>query len=51
MHDGYCWTSLKLSGPLKHPHEDLKQCLVAAAEEQLAKGFLAPLGLLSGIYD
>lgn len=42
-HDGYFWTSLKLSGPLKHPHEDLKHRLVAAAEEQLAKGFLAPL--------
>jgi hypothetical protein len=41
--DGYFWTSLKLSGPLKHPREDLKQRLVAAAEEQLAKGFLAPL--------
>lgn len=58
-HDGYYWTSLKLSGPLKHPHEDLKQRLVAAAEEQLAKGFLAPLfkpgkailGLLGALYD
>jgi len=41
--NGYFWTSLKLSGPLKHPREDLKQRLVAAAEEQFAKGFLAPL--------
>ena len=59
VHDGYCWTSLKLSGPLKHPHEDLKQRLVTAAEEQLAKGFLAPLlkpgkailRLLGGLYE
>ena len=34
---------MKMSGPLKHPREDLKDRLVAAAQEQLAKGFLAPL--------
>ncbi len=58
-HDGYFWTTMKISGPLKHPREDLKQRLVAAAEEQFAKGFLAPifkpgkaiLGLLQAIYD
>lgn len=57
--DGYFWTSLKLSGPLRHPHEDLKQRLVAAVEEQLAKGFLARLfkpgkvvlGLLNALYQ
>ena len=41
--DGFFWTSMKLSGPLKHPHEDLKERLVTAAQEELAKGFLAPL--------
>ena len=40
---GYFWTSMKLNGPLTHPREDLKERLVAAAEEELAKGFLAPL--------
>lgn len=57
--DGYFWTSMKLSGPLKHPREDLKQRLVAAAEEELSKGFLAPLlkpgkvvlGLLNALYQ
>ena len=38
-HDGYLWTSMKLTGPLHHPHEDLHDRLVAAAQEQLAKGF------------
>lgn len=42
-HDGYFWTTMKMSGPLKHPREDLKDRLVAAAQEQLAQGFLAPL--------
>ncbi len=41
--DGYFWTSIKLSGPLKHPREDLKERLIAAAQEELEKGFLAPL--------
>lgn len=41
--DGYLWTSMNLSGPLHHPHEDLHGRLVAAAEEQFAKGFLAPI--------
>lgn len=58
-HDGYYWTQMKLSGPLKHPHEDLKDRLVAAAQEHFAKGFLAPifkpgetlLGLLKAIYE
>ncbi|MEY2487111.1 MAG: hypothetical protein QOH39_2759 [Verrucomicrobiota bacterium] len=39
----YLWTSMTLSGPASHPHEDLKQRLVAAAKEHLAKGFLAPI--------
>jgi hypothetical protein len=58
-HDGYFWTSMKLSGPLKHPREDLKERLVAAAKEKLAEGFLAPLfkpgkvvlGLLEALYQ
>ncbi len=41
--DGYLWTSMKLSGPLNHPREDLKERLVVAAQEELAKVFLAPL--------
>lgn len=41
--DGYLWTSMNVSGPMKHPHEDLHDRLVAAAQEQLAKGFLAPV--------
>lgn len=41
--DGYFWTSMKLSGPLKHPRENLKERLVVAAREKLAEGFLAPL--------
>ncbi|HEY3662238.1 MAG TPA: hypothetical protein VGL24_03720 [Chthoniobacterales bacterium] len=58
-HGGYFWTSMKLSGPLKHPREDLKERLVAAAKEKLAEGFLAPLfkpgkvvlGLLEALYQ
>ena len=42
-HDGYLWTTLHLSGPAQHPHEDLKERLVAAAQEHFAKGILAPL--------
>ncbi len=41
--DGYLWTTMNLSGPMRHPHEDLHDRLVAAAEEQFAKGFLAPI--------
>jgi hypothetical protein len=41
--DGYLWTTLKLSGPADHPREDLKQRLVAAAQEHFAKGLLAPI--------
>jgi hypothetical protein len=39
----YLWTTLHLSGPTKHPREDLKQRLVAAAQEHFAKGLLAPI--------
>ena len=42
-HDGYLWTRLHLSGPAHHPHEDLKERLVAAAQEHFAKGILGPL--------
>ena len=41
--DNYFWASMKVSGPLHHPHEDLHDRLVAAAEEHFAKGFLAPI--------
>jgi hypothetical protein len=33
--DGYFWTSLHLSGPADHPHEDLTARLVAAAANEL----------------
>ena len=42
-HDGYLWTTMKLSGPAHHPKEDLKDRLVAAAQKHFAKGILAPL--------
>lgn len=42
-HDGYLWTTLHLSGPAHHPREDLKERLVAAAQEHFAKGILGPL--------
>jgi hypothetical protein len=41
--DGYLWTTMTVSGPVKHPREDLKQRLVKAAEEHFSKGFLAPI--------
>jgi autotransporter translocation and assembly factor TamB len=40
---GYLWTSVNVSGPTSHPHEDLKQRLVDAAKEHFASGFLAPI--------
>ena len=39
----YLWTTLRLSGPAKHPREDLKQRLIAAAQKHFAKGLLAPI--------
>lgn len=42
-HDGYLWTTWHLSGPTRHPREDLTPRLVAAAQEHFAKGFLAPI--------
>ncbi|MFN2541852.1 MAG: hypothetical protein ABR514_06765 [Chthoniobacterales bacterium] len=56
--EGYLWTTMRLSGPASHPREDLKQRLIAAAEEHFAKGFLAPIfkpgkaviELLNGLY-
>lgn len=33
--EGYYWTSLRLTGPLAHPHEDLTKRLVAAAAGEL----------------
>lgn len=40
---GYLWTTMHLDGPAKHPREDLKQRLLAAAQEHFAKGLLAPI--------
>jgi hypothetical protein len=34
-HDGYFWTSLRLSGPVAHPTEDLTPRLAAAAANQI----------------
>ncbi|HEV3243322.1 MAG TPA: hypothetical protein VGZ31_02805 [Chthoniobacterales bacterium] len=42
-HGDYLWTTLQLTGPAHHPHEDLSKRLVAAAQEHFAKGFLAPI--------
>jgi len=42
-HDGYLWTTLRLTGPAHHPKEDLKDRLVAAAQKHFMKGILAPL--------
>jgi hypothetical protein len=39
----YLWTTMRLDGPAHHPREDLKQRLVAAAQEHFAKGLLAPI--------
>src|SRR6266849_8538508 len=41
--EGWCRLFASDGPPVRNPLEDLKQRLVAAAEEQLAKGFLAPL--------
>ncbi len=37
-HDGYAWTSLKVSGPVNHMNEDLTARLTAAAGEELIEG-------------
>jgi hypothetical protein len=55
-HDGYFWATMHLTGPMKHPREDLKDRLVAAAQEHFAKGLLAPIlkpgtGLLELLRD
>ncbi len=33
--DGYFWTTLRLTGPVAHPHEDLSRRLMAAAAGEL----------------
>jgi hypothetical protein len=40
---GYLWTTMSLSGPMQHPREDLKQRLVAAAQEHFAKGIFSSI--------
>jgi hypothetical protein len=50
---------MTLSGPAHHPRDDLKQRLVAAAQEHFAKGILSPIfkpgktviDLLKSIYE
>jgi hypothetical protein len=39
----YLWTTMNLSGSAHHPREDLKQRLMAAAQEHFAKGFLSSI--------
>jgi hypothetical protein len=56
---GYLWASMTLSGPMNHPHEDLKQRLVTAAQEHFAKGIFSSvfkpgkevLELLNSLYQ
>ncbi|MDP9291229.1 MAG: AsmA-like C-terminal region-containing protein [Verrucomicrobiota bacterium] len=44
-HDGYCWTTVHVSGPMTHPREDLKPRLLAAAREKIVgKSILPVLG-------
>jgi hypothetical protein len=38
---GYLWTTMTLSGPIHHPQEDLKQRLLAAAQEHFAQGIFS----------
>jgi hypothetical protein len=40
---GYFWTTVKVSGPMKKPREDLKARLIVAAEKHFAKKLLAPI--------
>ncbi|MDQ6860386.1 MAG: AsmA-like C-terminal region-containing protein [Verrucomicrobiota bacterium] len=39
----YVWTTVKISGPLDHPTDDLKPRLIAALEKHVALGVLAPV--------
>jgi hypothetical protein len=39
----YFWTTVKVSGSMKEPHNDLKPRLVSAAKRHFAKKLLAPL--------
>ena len=42
-HDGYVWTTMRLTGPVDHPSEDLSRRLIAAAIDagvDTAKGIL-----------
>ncbi|MBE7157546.1 MAG: hypothetical protein INR62_03770 [Rhodospirillales bacterium] len=41
--DGYVWTRVRLTGSLDHPHEDLRERLVAAAKAEIANRFLGTL--------
>lgn len=42
-HGDYLWTPMRLSGPARHPRDDLKERLVAAAKEHFWKGLLTPI--------
>jgi hypothetical protein len=41
--DDYLWTTVKVTGPLDHPNDDLKPRLIAALEKHVALGLLAPI--------
>ena len=40
---GYFWTTVKISGPVSKPREDLKPRLVAAAKKHIVKKLLSPI--------
>ena len=40
---GYFWTTVRLSGPMEHLHDDLKPRLLAAAQASIAKGILGAI--------
>ncbi|MGA3172470.1 MAG: AsmA-like C-terminal region-containing protein [Chthoniobacteraceae bacterium] len=37
-HDGYLWTSMRLTGPASHPHDDLTARLAVAAGKNVIEG-------------
>ena len=45
-HDGYAWTTLKVSGPPEHLNEDLSERLTAAAGEEVIQGIKDAKGTL-----
>lgn len=41
--NGYLWTRVNLSGPLGHPHNDLKPRLMTALQKHFVGGVLEPV--------